>query len=131
LLLNIAPSPEGEWDEGAYQLLSEIGDWMAVNSEAIYGTKAMEPYKLDNICLTSKADGTIYLIYLVGNEQEKLPSKITFPNLSFPKNASIHVLGSNTQLIWSNNEAGIDVNIPGNLKKSLLDKSAFVIKIKG
>jgi len=131
LLLNIAPSPEGEWDEGAYQLLSEIGDWMAVNSEAIYGTKAMEPYKFDNICLTSKADGTIYLIYLVGKEQENLPSKITFPNLSFPKNASIHVLGSNSQLIWSKNEAGIDINIPGNLKKSLLDKSAFVIKIKG
>lgn len=27
LLLNIAPSPEGEWQEGAYQLLDEFGAW--------------------------------------------------------------------------------------------------------
>jgi alpha-L-fucosidase len=34
-LLNIAPSPEGEWDEAAYQNLKEIGQWMNINGEAI------------------------------------------------------------------------------------------------
>ena len=64
LLLNIAPGPEGQWHEGAYQLLSEIGDWMKVNNEAIYETRAIAPYKEGNICFTQKKDGSIYLIYL-------------------------------------------------------------------
>lgn len=38
-LLNIAPSPSGELDSAAYVRLAEIGAWMSVNGEAIYGTE--------------------------------------------------------------------------------------------
>ena len=130
LLLNIAPSPEGEWDEGAYGLLQEIGDWMDVNGESIYGTRSMAPYKFDNICLTSKADGTIYLIYLIAEGQTKLPSKIAFPYFGTSDNLDIRLLGSGSRLVWSKTETGIDINIPGKFKRKLLEESAFVIKIK-
>ncbi len=62
LLLNIAPSPEGEWQQGAYDLLQEYADWMKINSEAIYETRAMAPYKEGNICMTQKEDGTMYFL---------------------------------------------------------------------
>ncbi|MFV0540409.1 MAG: alpha-L-fucosidase [Aestuariibaculum sp.] len=39
LLLNVAPGPDGEWQDGAYNLLEAYGDWMAVNSSSIYATK--------------------------------------------------------------------------------------------
>ena len=52
LLLNIAPTPEGEWQQGAYDLLKEYGQWMQVNSSAIYGTEPVAPYKENNICMT-------------------------------------------------------------------------------
>ena len=45
LLLNIAPTPEGEWQDGAYELLEEYAEWMAVNQEAIYGSEVLAPYK--------------------------------------------------------------------------------------
>jgi alpha-L-fucosidase len=35
LFLNIAPSPEGLFDEMALAKLHEIGDWMSINGEAI------------------------------------------------------------------------------------------------
>ncbi len=44
LLLNIGPSPDGDWDDTAYARLKEIGAWMAINSEAIYSTHPIRPY---------------------------------------------------------------------------------------
>lgn len=39
LLLNIGPNSLGEFPEQSNQNLREIGKWMKINSEAIYGTK--------------------------------------------------------------------------------------------
>ena len=39
-LLNIGPKPDGTFPEESVQRLKEIGQWMKVNGEAIYGTQA-------------------------------------------------------------------------------------------
>ena len=39
LLLNVGPKPNGEIPEQATALLTEIGRWLAINGEAIYGTR--------------------------------------------------------------------------------------------
>jgi len=39
-LLNIGPKPDGTFPEESIQRLKEIGKWMEVNSEAIYGAQA-------------------------------------------------------------------------------------------
>ena len=130
LLLNIAPSPDGEWDEGAYQLLESIGDWMKVNSEAIYGTKAIAPYKFDNICLTSKDDGSIYLIYLVKEDQESLPSEIKFPLTGGHKKMRAKLLGSNSNLKTKRVENELIITLPESRKAQLLNTEAFVVKLR-
>jgi alpha-L-fucosidase len=38
LLLNVGPKPNGEIPEEAKQVLKEIGQWLEVNGEAVYGT---------------------------------------------------------------------------------------------
>ena len=129
LLLNIAPSPEGEWDAGAYGLLKEIGDWMNINDEAIYGTKTMAPYKFGNVCVTTKSDGSLYLIYLVGEGQKSLPSTIEFPVI-IPKNANATILGMKSSLQMKREKEMISIKLPLNLRSKLLGKPAFVIKIK-
>ncbi len=39
-LLNVGPTPEGEFPPESVERLREIGEWMRVNGEAIYGTQA-------------------------------------------------------------------------------------------
>lgn len=130
LLLNIAPSPEGEWDEGAYKLLEEIGSWLDINKEAIYGTRPMAPFKFDNIGVTKKSDGSVYLLYMVQDGQISLPSEIVFPGYAPKKNVKAQLLGSKTALKWKNQGNDMVISLPEDIKTKLLGTEAFVIKIK-
>ena len=59
LLLNIAPGPDGTWQQGAYDLLKEFEDWMKINNSAIYKTKPIAPFKENNICMTQNKKGRL------------------------------------------------------------------------
>ncbi|HEV58923.1 MAG TPA: carbohydrate-binding protein [Phycisphaerales bacterium] len=43
-LLNVGPKPDGTFPQEAIERLKEIGDWMQINGQAIYGTSA-NPFK--------------------------------------------------------------------------------------
>jgi alpha-L-fucosidase len=46
-------------EEGTNDYLKSAGEWMKINSEAIYETRPMAPYKEGKVCLTQKKDGTV------------------------------------------------------------------------
>ena len=62
-LLNVGPGPDGTLEDIAYDRLREIGDWMQVNSDGIYATKAVEPYQDGNVYYTQKGD-YVYAFYV-------------------------------------------------------------------
>ncbi len=129
LLLNVAPSPEGEWQQGAYDLLKEYADWMKINSEAIYETRAVAPYKEKNICLTRKKDGTIYFIYLAGETEKVLPAEIVLRSNRPKENAKIILLGSKAELSWRpDGENGFKILIPEKVRKNPPCKYAWSFK---
>lgn len=69
-LLNVGPTSEGLIPQPSIDLLLEIGKWIDVNSEAIYGTQANPyPYEFDWGRITTKGN-KLYL--LVMNWESKL-----------------------------------------------------------
>lgn len=127
LLLNVAPGPDGKWHDEAYTTLSDIGDWMAVNQEAIYGTEALKPYKEDKICLTQK-DGNQYFIYMA-EEGESMPAKINFKSFGLKKGKTVSLLGSDQSLKWKNKGRGFTVTIPKRIRNNPPSKFAWVFKV--
>jgi alpha-L-fucosidase len=127
LLLNIAPGPLGQWHDDAYRLLEDIGLWMNVNSEAIYGTRALSPYKEGKICITRKGDKTLYLYYMA-DEGEEMPAQIGMSAYSLPEKAKIKVLGTETFLKWKKNGKGFIVTIPEKIRRSPASKYVWVMK---
>jgi alpha-L-fucosidase len=127
LLLNIAPSPEGTWDDGAYKMLQGVGEWMKVNSHAIYDTRALEPYKSENICLTQN-ENSVFLIYLMEEDEalpEKIETEIYLPN----KKARISVAGMDTRIRWSEKDGKLVINVPKGVIRNTKNTPAVVFQI--
>lgn len=129
LLLNIAPSPEGKWQQGAYDLLNEFGDWMKINSSAIYETNAIAPFKENNICLTQNKNGSVNFIYLAEEGEDTIPAEIILKSINPDKGAKIKLLGAKGNLKWKRQDEGFKVIIPEKLRNNPPSKYAWVFYI--
>ena len=111
LLLNIGPSPEGVFAPEAMQRLTEIGDWMEVNAEAIHGTRPIAPYAEGNIRYTAKGD-SVYAIVQAANEASRPPAEIRLTGVVPPEGASVRLLGVAEPLDWRLTDCGAEVSLP-------------------
>jgi alpha-L-fucosidase len=130
LLFNIAPGPDGKWPEEAYRLLREMGDWMDVNSEAIYATRAVKPYKSGNICFTrKKGSQTVYAIYLPQENEKNLPEEVQVSGINPVPGSSVMMLGSAKSLKWTRTENGFRIFVPASLRNNLPCREAWSFRI--
>ena len=129
LLLNIAPGPDGTWQQGAYDLLKEYGSWLKVNGEAIYNSKPIAPFRENNICMTRQANGNVYFLYLATEGEVELPSMVSIGSLQPAKEAKVTLLGSKMPLKWKKKGDGFEVSIPETLRKQLPCKYVWTIKV--
>jgi alpha-L-fucosidase len=113
-LLNVAPTPEGTFEDKAYERLAEIGDWMSTNGEAIYATRTYETFEEGTIRFTrSKSGDTVYAIALEWPE-ENLHVKSVRP----ADETVVSLLGHAQPLAWSVDPEGLQVVVPPSLESS-------------
>lgn len=74
LALNLAPQPDGLLPAPAMASLKDMGRWLAVHGDGIYGTEITAPYYENQIKYTA-GDGRIYAFYLY-DEVPSLPSRL-------------------------------------------------------
>jgi len=128
LLLNIGPGPDGTWADDAYDRLQKIGDWLAVNGEAIYGTRPVEPYLAGRLRFTQKSEA-LYAVYLAAESEEQPPATITLPNLNSADGARIRMLGVDADLSYKKSDNGLVVAIPQNVQNQPPCHYAWTLKI--
>lgn len=129
LLYNVAPGPDGEWQQGAYDLLEEIGAWIKVNGDAIYETKPIKPYRQGKFAYTQKKNGNVYAIYMPDKGETQLPSQMVVESCRPATNATVTLLGSNVKLNWKPQGNGFVVNIPASLRRNPPCQHAWALKI--
>ncbi len=124
-LLNIGPDPNGELDPTAYLRLKEIGAWMKVNGEAIYGTRMYSSYNEgDSIHYTQTKDGRTQYIFM----NEFPEGKLNLSKISFSETAKLQLLGSDKQISWRKTSQGVEITIPSMLKT--VTNHVWVLKVK-
>jgi alpha-L-fucosidase len=132
LLLNVGPRADGTIPDQAANILREIGKWLEVNGEAIYGTRPWhtygegptnihadsfgerksQPFTAKDIRFTTKGN-ILYAICLDWPGEEvniESLSKRTF--LGSDEITSISLLGSRDKLAWSRDENGLKIKLP-------------------
>lgn len=133
LLLNVGPQPDGAIPVEAQRILREIGRWLSVNGEAIYGTRPWkvygegptkvaggafhdtqtESYSSQDIRFTTKRD-VLYAIALAWPKDGKLRIKTLAAGApSAPATIeSIQLLGSSVPVKWTRNGDGLHLALP-------------------
>ena len=123
-LLNIGPEPDGSIPEESIRLFKEIGSWMKVNGEAIYGTRANpfnEEFKWGRV--TRKDNDKFYLIMY----KKPTDGKIVLPCI-FGKVKATMLNSKGKPGIQQQKEMGVTVI---DVSTIAIDGPATVIKLKG
>jgi alpha-L-fucosidase len=130
LLLNVAPGPDGTWQQGAYDLLTQIGGWMKVNGEAIYNSRAIAPYADGKIRMTAQKDGTVYFIYLADAAETTMPETIRVTSHRPAPGARVTLVGGgNEPLVWKADGNGFVVTVPAAVRAAAPSPYAWTIKV--
>jgi alpha-L-fucosidase len=129
LLLNVAPGPDGTWQQGAYDLLAEMGAWLKVNGEAIYGSRAVAPHKDGSLRLTRGKDGAVYFVYLAGEGESRMPAEIRVSSGRPADGAAVTLLGSVANLPWRLDGEGFVVRVPESVRATAPARYAWTLKV--
>jgi len=129
LLLNIGPSPEGQLPDTALQRLQELGDWMKVNGEAIYATRAVAPYAEGSLCYARAKDGTINVFSLSSDKTPGLPSQVLVPSFAPKAGSEVRMYGVVSPLKWDKSGNGCVIHIPDSVRADLPCKSAWAFHL--
>ncbi|WP_284645159.1 alpha-L-fucosidase [Paenibacillus silviterrae] len=92
LALNIAPQPDGRLPCKGVEVLQELGAFLKVNGEAVYGTRACAPYLTDRLAFTRKGN-RLYAFYLYPDEAAEPVQRLELPVPG--RVQAVSLLGSN------------------------------------
>ncbi|MHA4895964.1 alpha-L-fucosidase [Pedobacter sp. PWIIR3] len=123
-LLNVGPEPTGKFPAPIVQRLADIGKWMKVNSESIYGT-VPGPFKVipwGKVTEKPTTNGNSILYLHVFNWPKD--GKLLLPGLSNSL-TSAQLLADRKSLVFKKEDGNVIINVPQNAP----DETATVIKI--
>lgn len=125
LLLNIGPGPDGELDSVAYARLKELGEWMDINGEAIYGTRMYAVYgEGENIRFTQTKDSAVRYVFLFTYPT----GKVVLNNLRIAPGSKVSLLGAGSRIPFKRKENCTELTLPKKLEQS--GKWVWVLKVE-
>jgi alpha-L-fucosidase len=128
-LLNVAPTPQGTFEEETYRRLAEIGDWMEINGEAIYGTRPFRVFgEGENVRFTwAKDGGAIFVIALEWPGVDLKVASLNSRDLPLDPGTQVTLLGHSGDLNWVQDGGALRVEIPPEARDAGPD--TWVVKV--
>ncbi|KAH6935040.1 hypothetical protein HPB50_002995 [Hyalomma asiaticum] len=129
LLVNVGPTKEGTITPAFHERLRDLGRWLSVNGEAVYGSKTWKHQKdaASNVYYTSKGNN-VYAFVLRWPTGEKLHLQ----SLELSSAGRVTLIGTSDELKWiAENGNGTEVMFPKLTPDKLPTPWALVLKVEG
>lgn len=126
-LLNVGPTSDGLIPDASVERLKEMGDWLKINGDAIYGVRQLKNYmEGDDIRYSLSHNGKFINAFLFN-----LPDKqINIKQIKPVDGSVIKMYGLDNELKWTWDEAsGLTIELPD--AAALPCKYVWVLKIEG
>jgi alpha-L-fucosidase len=132
LLLNVPLGPDGTLDDEATAILKETGAWLAVNGEAVYGTRPWRvfgggptpvtgghfkervvPFTAQDVRFTRKGEVVYAILLGWPGDGETVTLEELAAERAPERLGRVTLLGHDGELDWSRDAAGLHVKLPG------------------
>ena len=120
-LLGVGPTSDGIIPLDVVAKLEEIGGWMDVNGEAIYGTRAIDRYRDGQVCFTGKGD-QVFAIAL--REEGDDDREISWSG-NVPADGTVRLLGYDKPLRVKTTSGTTTVKLPTDLSDNIREQAAL------
>lgn len=117
MLLNLTQHGRGDLDPEVIKTCKDLGAWLKVNGEAIYGSRPFEIYGKDSIYYTRR-NGYVYAIISDWNNGVVTLAPLHTGGATLGKVTKVEMLGSGTKMSFVQNEKGLTVT-PGQTVEPL------------
>lgn len=121
-LLNVGPDSYGEIPAEARQCLGEVGRWLSVNGEAVYGTRRSNIQDEWGVCMR-KDEGKNTTLYLCVFDRPE-SGKISFNSIL--NSRRVTMLADGQQLKFSSRKGVTEIELP----ETMSDPVATVLKLE-
>jgi alpha-L-fucosidase len=109
----LGPDEKGHFHPKAKEQLDAVGEWLKVNGEGIYETRARDVWQSGDIHFTRSKDSKRVYAFV-----EKFPDReLVIPSVTPKKKSKVRLLGYSKPLEWeSTGDGGIKIEIPDALQ---------------
>ena len=111
MLLNLTQHGRGDLDPEVIQTCKDVGAWLKVNGEAVYGSRPFEVYGEDNVRYT-RNNGYVYATILNWKDSVLNLKSLYSGGSTIGKVSKVELLGSNVTINFVQDEKGLTVT-PG------------------
>ncbi|HEY5523605.1 MAG TPA: alpha-L-fucosidase, partial [Desulfuromonadaceae bacterium] len=114
MLLNITQHGRGNLDPEVIRLCKDIGAWLKINGEAVYGSRPFEVYGENAVCYT-RNNGYVYAALLDWQGDTIILNALHTDGATLGKVSKVELLGSDVPLTFVQDEKGLTVTLSGSV----------------
>jgi alpha-L-fucosidase len=115
MLLNITQHGRGDLDLQLIQICKDIGAWLKVNGEAVYGSRPFETFGDNTVCYT-RNNGKVYATLLDWTNSAIALKALRAGGATLGKVSKVELLGSDVTLTFTQNDKELTVTLIGEAK---------------
>jgi alpha-L-fucosidase len=115
MLLNITQHGRGDLDPAVTQLCKDIGAWLKVNGEAVYGSRPFEVYGDSSVCYT-RNNSNVYATLVDWQGGSVTLKALGDSSSTLGKVSKVEMLGSDVPLTFVQDGKGLTVTLSGSVQ---------------